>query len=121
MTAEEFESIKTCLKNEIELLKQNNKSLEFKIEEMKANLTKMEDLNTNLKTEIQKTKVLNERLITIESCNHGMENEASLELIKNLEELIKVNQALKDRNEELEINMLSIPLNSNNKTADESS
>ena len=34
MTAEEFESIKTCLKNEIELLKQNNKSLEFKIEEM---------------------------------------------------------------------------------------
>ena len=72
-----------------------------------------------MKTEIQKTKVLNERLITIESCNHGMENEASLELIKNLEELIKVNQALKDRNEELEINMLSIPLNSNNKAADE--
>ena len=110
MTAEEFETLKNCLKNEIDTLKLTNKSLENKIEDMKLNLVKMEDLNTNLKSEIQKSKDLNERLITIENCNHGTENEASLELIKNLEELMKVNQALKDRNDELEINMLNIPL-----------
>ena len=110
MTTEEFESIKISLKNEIDLLKQNNKKLENKIEEMKINLLKMEDLNSNLKSEIQKSKVLNERLITIENCSHRIENDASVELIKNLEELMKVNQALKDRNDELEINMLNIPL-----------
>ena len=110
MNAEEFEAIKSSLKNEIENLKQNNKGLEIKIDEMKNNLLKMEDLNTNLRSEVQKSKIINERLITIENCSHGVENDASLELIKNLEELMKANQALKDRNDELEINMLSIPL-----------
>lgn len=107
MTAEEFESIKSCLKNEIELLRQNNKTLESRIEEMKINLVKMENLNSNLKTEVQKSKDLNERLITIDNSSQRLENEASLELIKNLEELMKVNQALKDRNDELEINILN--------------
>ena len=107
MTSEEFESIKTCLKNEIELLRQNNKSLETRIEEMKINLVKMENLNSNLKTEVQKSKDLNERLLTIDNSSQRLESEASLELIKNLEELMKVNQALKDRNDELEINILN--------------
>lgn len=110
MNTEDFESVKKCLRTEIETLKQNNRNLENKIEEMKINLVKMEDLNNNLKSEILKSKELNERLITIESYGPGSESDSSLELIKNLEELMKVNQALKDRNDELEINMLNIPL-----------
>lgn len=110
MNTEDFESVKKCLRTEIETLKQNNRNLENKIEEMKVNLVKMEDLNNNLKSEIIKSKELNERLITIESFGPGSESDSSLELIKNLEELMKVNQALKDRNDELEINMLNIPL-----------
>lgn len=110
MNTEDFESVKKCLRTEIETLKQNNRNLENKIEEMKVNLAKMEDLNNNLKSEIIKSKELNERLITIESFGPGSESDSSLELIKNLEELMKVNQALKDRNDELEINMLNIPL-----------
>ena len=35
--------------------------------------------------------------------------ESNLDLINNVEELVRVNRELKDRNEELEINMLSIP------------
>ena len=110
MNAEEFESVKKCLRNEIETVKQNNRNLEKRIEEMKMNLVKMEDLNNSLKSEIIKSKELNERLITIESQGPESESDSSLELIKNLEELMKVNQALKDRNDELEINMLNIPL-----------
>ena len=110
MNTEDFESVKKCLRTEIETLKQNNRNLENKIEEMKVNLVKMEDLNNNLKSEIIKSKELNDRLITIESFGPGSESDSSLELIKNLEELMKVNQALKDRNDELEINMLNIPL-----------
>ena len=110
MNAEEFESVKKCLRNEIETMKQNNRNLEKRIEEMKMNLVKMEDLNNNLKSEIIKSKELNERLITIESQGPESKSDSSLELIKNLEELMKVNQALKDRNDELEINMLNIPL-----------
>ena len=34
--------------------------------------------------------------------------DASLELIKNIEDLVRVNKDLKDRNDELELNMLSI-------------
>ena len=110
MNAEDFESVKNCLKNEIEILKQKNRNLENKKEEMMINLVKMESLNNNLKSEIYKSKELNERLITIESYGYGSESDSSIELIKNLEELMKVNQALKDRNDELEINMLNIPL-----------
>ena len=109
MCSEEFESIKSCLRNEIDLLKENNKNLEGRIEEMKINLMKMENLNINLKTEVQKSKDLNQRLITIENCSQQKENEASLELIKNLEELMKVNQELKDRNDELETNIINSP------------
>ena len=109
MCSEEFESIKSCLRNEIDLLKENNKNLEGRIEEMKINLMKMENLNMNLKTEVQKSKDLNQRLITIENCSQQKENEASLELIKNLEELMKVNKELKDRNDELETNIINSP------------
>ena len=37
------------------------------------------------------------------------EADESVDLIKNVEELIRVNKELKDRNDELEMNMLSIP------------
>ena len=33
--------------------------------------------------------------------------DASLDLVKNMEDLVRVNKELKDRNEELELNMLS--------------
>ena len=74
MNAEDFESVKNCLKNEIEILKQKNRNLENKKEEMMINLVKMESLNNNLKSEIYKSKELNERLITIESYGHGSES-----------------------------------------------
>ena len=40
MNAEEFESVKKCLRNEIETMKQNNRNLEITIEEMKMIITK---------------------------------------------------------------------------------
>ena len=40
---------------------------------------------------------------------HLHKAEESLYMIKNVEELVRVNKELKDRNDELEINMLSIP------------
>ena len=47
MNTEDFESVKKCLRTEIETLKQNNRNLENKIEEMKLNLLKMETKNAN--------------------------------------------------------------------------
>ena len=40
---------------------------------------------------------------------HLHEAQESLDLIQNVEELVRVNKELKDRNDELEMNMLSIP------------
>ena len=40
---------------------------------------------------------------------HINEAEESPDLVQNVEELVRVNKELKDRNDELEMNMLSIP------------
>ena len=46
-------------------------------------------------------------MITIFSDPQVTDTDASLDLVKNIEDLVRVNKELKDRNEELELNMLS--------------
>jgi hypothetical protein len=46
-------------------------------------------------------------MITIFSDPQVTAKDASLDLVKNIEDLVRVNKELKDRNEELELNMLS--------------
>ena len=50
-------------------------------------------------------------MITIFSDPQVTATDASLDLVKNIEDLVRVNKELKDRNEELELNMLSNALN----------
>ena len=55
-------------------------------------------------------KLSNYNLIIIEVSDPQVtERDASQNLIKNMEDLVRVNKELKDRNEELEFNMLSNP------------
>ena len=46
-------------------------------------------------------------IITIFADPQVTATDASLDLVKNIEDLVRVNKELKDRNEELELNMLS--------------
>ena len=89
--------------------------------------------NCLLKLDINNAKILTSRLLEIDNCKycfytllqicyyfimplflfmlgpHLYESEESLDLIQNVEELVRLNKELKDRNDELEMNMLSIP------------
>jgi len=114
-----FELAERRHKEEINSLIQRNNQLEHEIKTTNRRIQETEDLNCTLKTELESTRVLTGRLSSIDNFPGPKfdETEASLDLVKNVEELVRVNKELKDRNEELEINMLSIPFKDSSPTS----
>ena len=106
---------------------QSNNELRHEIKITKSNLNELLEVNSSLKLEINQSKVLIDRLLLIENSKFSFHlltskvyiyillgsgsymAEQSLDLVNHVEELLRVNKELKDRNEELEINMLSFP------------
>lgn len=102
-----LEQIEIKMKMEIKFLTQRNKQLEDEINTTNSKLRESIELNSCLKSKVNNAKILTDRLLVIEAYPRVTETDTSLDIIKNLEDLARVNKELRDRNKELELKMIS--------------
>eukprot|EP00090_Calanus_glacialis_P014347 TRINITY_DN23134_c0_g1_i14.p1 TRINITY_DN23134_c0_g1~~TRINITY_DN23134_c0_g1_i14.p1 ORF type:complete len:677 (-),score=207.88 TRINITY_DN23134_c0_g1_i14:108-2138(-) len=94
-----FEDLHRRMEKEFNTLIEKNKKLEDELESKNEKMAEMEEVNSCLRKKMEKPG----HLLRIESCQ---ETDSTQDLIYNVEELVRVNKDLKDRNEELEIKIL---------------